>query len=108
MSLSCAASPAIRSGVALGSTCLRFGRAPAPVRELDIGRDRLRPPDQEALDLAAPFAHEERALALGLDALGDHRHAERLPQPEDGAHDRRRLGVDRYVGDEALVDLNLV
>src|SRR3989344_9148089 len=61
-----------------------------------------------ALRLRAALVEQHLALRRGLDPLGDDRHVEAAPQPDDRADDRARriVIVDRR--DEALVDLDLV
>ena len=71
-----------------------------------VGLERLA--DEVALHEVAAAAREELALRLGLDALGDDAHVERVRQRDDGGDDRALLAVLRQLGDEAAVDLQLV
>src|SRR5215204_3148520 len=65
--------------------------------------------DEEVpLPLAAPMRREERELLRPLDALGDHVHAERLPERDDGRRDRAVVGVLGDAAHEAAVDLERV
>ncbi|MDT4799261.1 hypothetical protein FQZ97_319140 [compost metagenome] len=51
---------------------------------------------------------EEAALGLGFHAFGHDRQAEDMAQADDRAGDGGIVGVDQYVADEGLVDLQLV
>jgi hypothetical protein len=62
-------------------------RAGKTRHEMPVMRDRLRPADQIALNLA-PFLREERPLLLlGLDALRNDRQSERAPKSQDRVDD---------------------
>src|SRR5262249_3291135 len=75
---------------------------------LAVMLDRLRAADEIALHLVAGFGRQERELRLGLDALRHHRQLEAAAQTDDRADDRRRLRIVLEIGDEGLVDLDLV
>src|ERR1700751_2495569 len=75
--------------------------------ERGILADRRRLADQVALHGVAALLREEGELLLGLDALGDDRHFEAVPEIDDGAHDRGRLRVAGEVDDEGAGGLDL-
>src|SRR5262245_25487673 len=87
----------------------RRGAGPVHRRDQLAGVARgARAREQEALDLAAPFAAQPLELLLGLDALGGRRHAEALAQPSHRADDGERRIVLVDVADERAVDLDPV
>ncbi len=61
--------------------------------------------EQLALRLVAAGLAQERELLHGLDAFGDHLHAEAVAHLDDGAHQRRVVAVGGGVAHEGLVDL---
>src|SRR3712207_5322691 len=68
--------------------------APSGVRgELGELARRHRAREEEALRELAAKRREDRRLVLGLDALGNHVHAERTAHRDDGGDDRRVLGA---------------
>jgi len=54
--------------------------------QMPVMRDRLRPANQIALNLA-PFPREERPLLLGLDAFRNDRQRERAPESQNRVDD---------------------
>ena len=59
---------------------------------------RHRPVEQEALHAGIAVAREIPGLGLGLDAFGDHRHAQSMRQAGDRAHPARpREALDAFV-----------
>jgi hypothetical protein len=68
----------------------------------------LRAAEEEALGGVAARALEVPELLGGLDALGGHRQAERVPELDHGADDRDVLGAVRQAADERAVDLHAV
>src|SRR5260370_32072466 len=75
---------------------------------LGIMLDRLRSSDEIALYLIAFLGGEKFQLLFCFDAFGNHWNIETAGQSDDGAHDRRRLRIVVQIGDEALIDLDLV
>jgi hypothetical protein len=69
--------------------------------------NRLWPPNQIALNFASLLG-QEGALLLGLDSFGDNGLRQRPPQPQNGMNDRGGLEIVTDLGDEGLVDLDLV
>lgn len=76
--------------------------------ELGIGLDRLRLPGEIALHLVAALQRQERELAFGLDALGENRNVQAVPERDDGAHDRHRMVIIVEIANEDPVDLDLL
>ena len=70
--------------------------------------DRLWPADQEPLDLVALFGGEELALFFRLDAFRHHRQIEPAAERDHRADDGGGLLAMAEIGDEALIDLDLV
>src|SRR5438552_226021 len=64
--------------------------------------------EQVALHEVAVAALQEVELCLGLHALGDHLHAQRMRERDDGRDDRHLVVVAGHLGDEAAVDLQVV
>ena len=71
-------------------------------------REAHGPGEQIALALGAAFAVEELPLRFGLDAFGQHGHAEARAQRQHGADDRRGGRILRQPFHEGLVELDLV
>src|SRR5579885_2918712 len=116
MPIVCAPGPTSSGGINNGGGGLfrsagrARGRARRRLAADDVGviLDRQRPADEIALDLAALLAGEEFELLLGLDAFRHHWQIEPAAERDDGANDGDRLLAVREVGDEGLVDLDLV
>jgi hypothetical protein len=64
--------------------------------------------EQVTLDLRAPFPFEAGKLVMRLDAFGDGLDAETDPEADHRAHDGERGRIERDIGDERPVDLDLV
>src|SRR5581483_11274328 len=82
-------------GIAMVQRCERFLRA-------------YRRAEVETLELVACIALQIANLCCGFDALGEHRHAELVPERDDRAADACGTRVGADVLDEAAVDLELV
>src|SRR4051794_18601822 len=70
----------------VGEVRRAIGEPREPDRELG---DRHRTAHEEALRLVALPRGEPRPGRVALDALGDHAHAEAVPEVDEGMHDRR-------------------
>lgn len=75
------------------------------LQELVRGDGRL---DQVALHLVAVVPAQEVGLLAELDPLGDDLQSQRAGHGDDGADDRRGVGVGGDVADERLIDLQCV
>src|ERR1700683_4122375 len=70
--------------------------------------NRERSPDEISLDFVAALLREERKLILRLDAFGEDRQFQSAGKSDHGADDCRGLRVGSDVGNEGLIDLDLV
>src|SRR5207237_7031303 len=71
-----------------------------------LGVDRAR--EMIALHVAAPGDAQRLELGRGLDALGDHFHAERTAEMNHRMDDRRALALAAHAIDEAAIDLKTI
>ena len=58
--------------------------------------------------ISAQPSRRRKVRSPSVSPLGDDRDLECVSKTDDGAHDRRRLGIGIHAGHEALVDLDLV
>src|SRR5581483_3684701 len=103
-------SPYNRDIIACRSGCQRLNRARRPaLPQQPVDRlGRCRPREQEALHLVAAGKTQQHALLLGLDALDQHRQAERAPERDDRLDDDAAIGRLAEPEHETAVNLELV